>query len=86
MIGESKIPGVLSKYGGILENRVRVTLETIEAVRNAVGNDYPISVRLVGSDYREGGNTIEDVIKAASREIVLEWIWRLEGNHEKTFT
>jgi len=53
------------KYGGILENRLRFTLETIEAVRNAVGNDYPISVRLGGSDYHEGGNTIEDAIKAA---------------------
>lgn len=53
------------KYGGKLENRIRITLETIEAVRNAVGNDYPISVRLGGSDYCEGGNTIEDAIKAA---------------------
>lgn len=57
------------KYGGILENRLRFTLETIEAVRNAVGNYYPISVRLGGSDYREGGNTIEDAIKSEEMDL-----------------
>lgn len=48
-----------------VENRLRFLLETVRAVRRAVGPDFPIAVRLGGSDYREGGSTLEDAAKAA---------------------
>ena len=48
------------EYGGSVENRLRITKEVINAVRNAVGNDFPISVRLGGIDYYEGGNTLQE--------------------------
>lgn len=48
-----------------MENRLRFHLETIEKVRKAVGEDYPISVRLGGCDYMDGGSTIEDSVEAA---------------------
>lgn len=44
-------------YGGPLENRMRFGLEVADAVREAVGPDYPISFRIDGHDFMEGGNT-----------------------------
>lgn len=52
------------RYGGELENRIRIHLEAIHAVREAVGRDYPIYIRLGACDYREGGSTIEDAVDA----------------------
>ena len=54
------------KYGGCLENRIRIHKEVIAAVRQAVGEGYPISLRLGGCDYMEGGSTIEDSVLAAA--------------------
>lgn len=53
------------EYGGNVHNRIRIHLEIIEAVRAAVGNDFPILLRLGASDYREGGTTIDDSLVAA---------------------
>jgi 2,4-dienoyl-CoA reductase-like NADH-dependent reductase (Old Yellow Enzyme family) len=36
-------------YGGSLENRMRLLVRTLEAVRAAVGEDYPVGVRLSAS-------------------------------------
>lgn len=47
-----------------IENRTRFLLEAVEAVRTAIGNEYPVAVRLGGSDYMPGGSTIEDAAKA----------------------
>jgi 2,4-dienoyl-CoA reductase-like NADH-dependent reductase (Old Yellow Enzyme family) len=53
-------------YGGSLDNRARVHLETIRAVRRAVGEDYPILIKLNGRDYAEGGLELEDSVEAAA--------------------
>jgi len=53
------------EYGGNVHNRIRIHLEIIEAVRAAVGNDFPILLRLGASDYLEGGVTIDDSLVAA---------------------
>ena len=53
-------------YGGGLENRMRFLLEAVAAVRKAVGDFYPISVRLGGCDYMEGGSTIDDAVRASA--------------------
>jgi NADPH2 dehydrogenase len=52
-------------YGGNVENRIRIHLEILRAVRKAVGNDFPVFIRLGASDYMEGGITIEDSVLAA---------------------
>ena len=52
-------------YGGPLENRLRFLLETVHSVRDAVRSDFPISVRLGGCDYIDGGSTIADSVRAA---------------------
>lgn len=53
------------EYGGTLENRLRIHREVLRAVRSAVGDEYPISVRLGGYDDMEGGNTLVDAVEAA---------------------
>ena len=51
-------------YGGDVEGRVRIHLDIIKAVREAVGDDMIVALRLGASDYMEGGNTVEDGAKA----------------------
>lgn len=53
-------------YGGSLANRVRVHLETIRAVRQAVGTDYPVLIKLNGRDFAEGGLEPEESVEAAA--------------------
>ncbi|MFH5834781.1 NADH:flavin oxidoreductase [Proteiniclasticum sp. C24MP] len=52
-------------YGGSLTNRIRLHMEIIQAVRKAVGSDYPVFLRLGACDYKEGGTTIEDSVYAS---------------------
>ena len=47
-----------------VENRLRFHLETVDAVRKAVGPDVPIALRLGGADYLPGGSTEEDAVEA----------------------
>lgn len=58
------------EYGGDVLGRIKIHLEIIKAVRDSVGNDFPVLLRLGASDYVEGGTTIEDS-KIASREFEL---------------
>lgn len=52
------------RYGGELENRIRIHLEIIGAVREVVGPDFPIYLRLGACDYVPGGSTLEDAVDA----------------------
>ncbi len=47
-------------YGGSRENRIRLPLEVVAAVRERVGRDWAVGVRFLGDDVIEGGNGIED--------------------------
>lgn len=51
--------------GHSIEGRIRLHVEVIEAVREAVGSDYPIALRLGASDHTVGGTTIEDSVIAS---------------------
>ena len=42
-------------YGGSLENRARVLMETIHAVRSAIPETMPLFLRLSATDYADGG-------------------------------
>jgi len=53
------------KYGGSLKNRMRLPLEVISETRNAIGEDFPIIVKMNLSDGFKGGLTIDDSIKVA---------------------
>ncbi|ROH93684.1 NADH:flavin oxidoreductase/NADH oxidase family protein [Stagnimonas aquatica] len=50
-------------WGGPLENRARFLLETLRAVRKAVGPDFPLSVKLNSDDFRKGGFEFSDCLQ-----------------------
>jgi 2,4-dienoyl-CoA reductase-like NADH-dependent reductase (Old Yellow Enzyme family) len=52
-------------YGGSLENRMRFPLEVFEAVRATFPGERPVTVRVSGTDWAEGGWTIEGTIAFA---------------------
>jgi NADPH2 dehydrogenase len=54
------------EYGGDLSGRIRMHLAVIAAVREAVGEEFPILLRLGARDYLEGGTRIEDSAVAAA--------------------
>ena len=56
-------------YGGSAENRQRFPLEVVRAVREAVGTDTVLDIRLSASDWADGGVTGEETA-AFSRELV----------------
>lgn len=54
------------EYGGSFENRTRLTLEVLRAVRAEVGDKVPVFVRLSCTDYTDGGWTIEDTVRLSA--------------------
>jgi len=53
------------EYGGSLENRMRFPLEVFEAVRAAFPAELPVTMRVSGTDWAEGGWTIEETVEFA---------------------
>ncbi|TDT40211.1 2,4-dienoyl-CoA reductase-like NADH-dependent reductase (Old Yellow Enzyme family) [Halospina denitrificans] len=56
------------RWGGSLENRARLLLETVRAVRATVGPDFPVAVKLNSDDFRKGGFSHEECLK------VVRWL------------
>ena len=52
-------------YGGPLAHRVRFALECLQAVRDAVGPDYPVGIRLSGNEWLPGGLSSADCVAIA---------------------
>ncbi|MDF1526141.1 MAG: NADH:flavin oxidoreductase [bacterium] len=50
------------KYGGSLNNRFRFLEEVYRSVREQVGPDFPVAIKLTGSDNLVGGLQIEDAV------------------------
>ena len=55
------------EYGGSFDNRSRLLLEVVDAVRAAAGEGRPVVVRLSATDWADGGWTIEDSVRLAGR-------------------
>lgn len=53
------------EFGGSLENRARIVLEIVKAIRAEVGELLPIFVRFSATDYREDGWDVEQTIQVA---------------------
>lgn len=67
------------KYGGSFENRMRLPVEILAAIKNQCGSDYPVSLRyslksyikdmrsggLPGEDFEEKGRDLEEGLKVA---------------------
>lgn len=53
------------EWGGAIENRVRLPVEVVRAVRAAAGADFLVIYRLSLLDLVEGGNTWDEIVVAA---------------------
>ena len=56
------------EWGGPLINRARLLLKGVQAVRAAVGPNYPVAVKLNSSDFVKGGFMLEDCLQ------VVRWL------------
>jgi 2,4-dienoyl-CoA reductase-like NADH-dependent reductase (Old Yellow Enzyme family) len=57
-----------NQRSGSLENRARILLDSVSAVREAVGADFPVAVKLNSADFQKGGFDFEDSLQ------VVEWL------------
>lgn len=72
------------KWGGSLENRARFVLEIYRSMRQKLGADFPIGIKLNSADFQKGGFTEEEsmeVIKLLSKEGI-DLIEISGGNYE----
>ncbi len=53
------------QWGGGLENRARALLESVRAVRDAVGPSFPVGVKLNSADFQRGGFDFEESLQVA---------------------
>ncbi len=53
------------EYGGSTENRARFVLEILKSIRTKVGNEYPIAIKMNGSDRLAGGLNSEEAAHLA---------------------
>lgn len=53
------------RYGGTVPNRARFVLEVYQAVREAVGTQYPIMIKMNATDFQDTGVTTDDVLQTA---------------------
>lgn len=74
------------RYGGNLENRLRVVVETIKAVREAVGNDFALGIRLsqvtvTDPDYQlpEGEAGFRQIVEAV-RDAGADFVHTTDGD------
>lgn len=56
------------EWGGSLENRARLLLEIIQSVRDRVGEDFIVGVKLNSADFQKGGFDVGDATQ------VVEWL------------
>ncbi len=55
------------EYGGSFENRIRFLLETTRAIRGAWPERLPLTIRISGTDWTEGGWSVEESVELAKR-------------------
>ncbi|MDC0494434.1 NADH:flavin oxidoreductase/NADH oxidase family protein [bacterium] len=53
------------QYGGDLANRARMLLAVVDAIRGAVGPDFPVAVKLNSADFQKGGFAFEESLQVA---------------------
>lgn len=72
------------QYGGSLSNRMRILLEVIANIRKKLGPDFPVGVRLTGTDYKENSISIEETreVARALEKAGVDAIHISGGDHE----
>ena len=51
-------------YGGSIQNRTRIHVEVVHAIRKAVGKDFPLLIKMNCQDFAENGLSLEDSLIA----------------------
>lgn len=74
------------EYGGSLENRCRLAVEVLKAVREAVGPFFPIEFRLSGSELFEGGYDLDEGCRIAQQiEPYIDLLHVSAGTYQRGF-
>jgi 2,4-dienoyl-CoA reductase-like NADH-dependent reductase (Old Yellow Enzyme family) len=55
----------IDEYGGLFENRIRLLIKVIEAVKEEWPEENPLFVRISATEWTEGGWTVDDSIRLA---------------------
>lgn len=55
------------EYGGSFENRIRILLEVLDAIRSVTADSFPVIVRISSTDWVEGGWDIEQSVQLAQK-------------------
>lgn len=53
----------VDQYGGDIQNRARALMAILKNIREAVGDDYPILVKMNCQDFVENGLSLEDAVQ-----------------------
>ena len=64
------------EYGGSFENRIRFLIETVRVIRPVWPERLPLTVRISGTDWVEGGWSMEDSVALARQLAIDLWRWR----------
>jgi 2,4-dienoyl-CoA reductase-like NADH-dependent reductase (Old Yellow Enzyme family) len=54
-------------YGSSLNNRMKLPVQVFQAVRAAVGDNYPLGIRINGEDFHVKGNTLAQSSRIATK-------------------
>lgn len=72
------------EYGGSAENRARALRDVVAAVREEVGPDYPVGIRMSVNDHLPGGQDAKGFAEVASHVVSagVDFIALTDGNYE----
>lgn len=71
------------RWGGSIENRMRLTLAIIDRIKSKCGAGYPVEIRISGDECNPDGYTIEEGIEIAKHlDGKADLIHVSAGNHE----
>ncbi len=74
------------EYGGSLENRCRFAIEVLKAVRQAVGEKFPVEFRMSGSELFEGGYDLAGGVEIAKQiEPYIDLLHVSAGTYQRGF-
>jgi 2,4-dienoyl-CoA reductase-like NADH-dependent reductase (Old Yellow Enzyme family) len=73
-------------WGGSLENRSRIIIEIIKAIRNTVPSNFSVGIKINSADFQRGGFDIDDAkqVVAWLNELSVDLIELSGGTYEST--
>ncbi|MGP9518181.1 NADH:flavin oxidoreductase/NADH oxidase family protein [Psychrobacter sp. AOP7-C1-14] len=72
------------EYGGSIENRMRLLIEVIKAIRAQVAPTFAVAVKINSADFQRGGFDADDakVVVLAMNELAVDLVELSGGNYE----